>query len=265
MEAKWMQFMTERDRRHHAAGWGKARPFGLGQRPAVIVVDDYYGAVGIERRPILESVRDWPLSCGLEGWAAIDSTVELLEVARTTETPIVYLHGMVDFPSPWGNRAMHDGLQHLSPEVRARANDIVDEIAPRPGDLVIEKAAPSGFHGTPLLFHLNYLGIDSLIVCGETTSGCVRATVVDGTTFRYQVAVVEECCFDRTEMSHWVNLYDMDQKYADVMDLPSTTAYLRSRGKVAVVAPSPTPAATTAPTPASAATTPPAPALTTTP
>jgi maleamate amidohydrolase len=228
MQAKWQQFMTERDREHHQSGWGNRGAFGLGERPAVIVVDDYYGALGIERKPLLESVKEWPLSCGLDGWAAIDRTVELLAVARETATPIVYLHGLPGFPSPWGNRAPRYGLDHLPPEDRARENEIVEEIAPQPGDLVIQKTAPSGFHGTPLVFHLNYLKIDTLIVCGESTSGCVRATVVDGATYRYQVGVVEECCFDRTEMSHWVNLYDMDQKYADVMDLPATAAYLHS-------------------------------------
>lgn len=241
MEPKWLQFMTERDRAHNEGSWRKAAAFGLGERPAVIVVDDYYAVLGLDRKPILESVKEWPMSCGLEGWEAIDKTVDLLATARASKIPIVYLHGMDGFPSPWGNRNSTYNLDHLPPEVRARANDIVDDIAPQEGDLVIEKAAPSGFHGTPLLFHLNYLKIDTLIICGETTSGCVRATVVDAATYRYQVGVVEECCFDRTEASHWMNLYDMDQKYADVMDLPAAKAYLESFAKpteVAVVMPS---------------------------
>jgi nicotinamidase-related amidase len=235
MAMRWQEFMTERDKQHLRAGWENAQPFGLGKRPAVIVVDDYYAVLGLDRKPILESVKEWPLSCGLEGWQAIDRTVELLAVARAMETPIVYLHGMDNFPYPWGNRAPRYGLDHLPAEVRARANDIVEEVAPQPGDVVIQKAAPSGFHGTPLLFHLNYLNIDTLIVCGETTSGCVRATVVDGATYRYQVGVVEECCFDRTEASHWINLFDMDQKYADVMDLEATKAYLVSVGITSAV------------------------------
>ena len=236
MNTKWMEFMTERDRAHHEATWGKSTEFGLGERPAVIVVDDYYAVLGLERKPILESAKDWPMSCGLEGWEAIDRTVELLDHARSASVPIVYLHGLEGFPSPWGSRAPRHGLDHLPPEVRARANDIVEEVAPKPGDLVIEKAAPSGFHGTPLLFHLNYLKVDTVIVCGETTSGCVRATVVDAATLRYQVGVVEECCFDRTEASHWINLYDMDQKYADVMDLAATKGYLDSLSSAPVFA-----------------------------
>ena len=226
----WRKFMSERDRAFD--DWkGGPVVFGLGERPAVIVVDDYYSVLGLERKPFFESIEDWPMSCGLEGWEAIDRTVELLSAARAAGAPVIYLHGMDNFPSPWGNRNRGERHSHLPAEVLARANEIVEEVAPEPGDLVLQKAAASGFHGTPLLFHLNYHSIDTVIVCGETTSGCVRATVVDAATYRYQVGVVEECCFDRTEASHWMNLYDMDQKYADVMDLPSTIDYLRSHTK----------------------------------
>jgi maleamate amidohydrolase len=228
MARVWDAFLTQRDKDHLvASGWGDRGAFGLGERPAVIVVDDYYQVVGVAREPILEQVRTWPASCGLEGWEAIDRTVELLEVARASSTPIVYLHGMDSFPSPWGRRGPRpEPYAHLPEELRVKANEIIEEVAPQPGDLVLQKAAASGFWGTPLAFHLNYLHIDTLIVVGETTSGCVRATVVDGATLRYQVGVVEECCFDRTEAAHAINLFDMDQKYADVIDLAAAKRYL---------------------------------------
>jgi nicotinamidase-related amidase len=136
---------------------------------------------------------------------------------------------MEGFPSPWGRRGNRgERLAHLPEEMRRKANEIVEEIAPQPGDLVIKKSAPSVFHGTPLQFHLNYEGIDSIIACGETTSGCVRASVVDGATYRYRMGVVEECCFDRTQMSHWINLFDMDQKYADVIKKAQAIEYFDS-------------------------------------
>jgi len=94
---------------------------------------------------------------------------------------------------------------------------------------VIEKTTASAFWGTPLIFQLQALGIDTLIVCGETTSGCVRATVVDGATHRFRMGVVEECVFDRTEASHFINLYDMHQKYADVVPLDMAKDYLSRR------------------------------------
>ena len=92
---------------------------------------------------------------------------------------------------------------------------------------MIEKAAPSGFHGTPLAFQLNYLDVDTIVVCGETTSGCVRATVVDGATYRFSVGVVADCCFD-AQSSHYISLFDMHQKYADVIDLDDALSYFES-------------------------------------
>ena len=95
-------------------------------------------------------------------------------------------------------------------------HEIVAEIAPADGDVVLRKAKPSGFFGTPLTSVLVERGIDSLVVCGGTTSGCVRATVVDGFSLNYSIAVAHDATFDRIEASHWISLFDMDMKYADV-------------------------------------------------
>lgn len=224
----WDDFLTDQDKDHLAATWQKTAPFGFGSTPAVLVIDDYYSVLGLEREPILESVKTWPMSCGLEGWAAIDRTVTLLDSARSADVPVVYVKGMdTALNAPWGGSGK-DRLAHLPAELKARANEIVAEIAPHEGELVIQKAAPSAFWGTPLAFWLQHHGIDTLIVCGETTSGCVRASVVDGATSRFRMGVVGECCFDRTQASHFVNLFDMDQKYADVISLTTACDYLTS-------------------------------------
>ena len=105
---------------------------------------------------------------------------------------------------------------------------LLNGIAPQPGELVIKKSAPSVFQGTPLMFHLNYEGFDTIIACGETTSGCVRASVIDGATMRFRMGVVEECCFDRTQASHWMNLFDMHRKYAEVIKKDEAISYMDS-------------------------------------
>ena len=96
---------------------------------------------------------------------------------------------------------------------------------------MIGKTGPSAFVGTALLHYLQLKRIDTLIVCGESTSGCVRATVVDAASNRLRVGVVGECCYDRTEASHWMNLFDIHQKYGEVMDQQAASSYFESLRK----------------------------------
>jgi len=90
---------------------------------------------------------------------------------------------------------------------------------------VIYKLKPSGFFGTPMAGYLTQLGCDSVIVTGTTTSGCVRATVVDAFSLNYRVILAEEGCFDRSEASHAVSLCDMHAKYADVVSTAEILSY----------------------------------------
>jgi nicotinamidase-related amidase len=223
-EYGWEPYLSERDRLHDEQ-WGKKDLFGFGKKPALVLIDIYYSVLGLKREPIFESMKTWSSSTGLEGWAAVDKTAELLAVARACGVPVVHVKGMKTGIKPWVHR--NRGPSKLSPEMQAKGMEIVSEVAPIDGEVVIEKTAPSGFQGTPLAFHLTSLGVDTLIVCGETTSGCVRASVVDGATHRFRMGVVSECVFDRTEASHFMNLYDMHQKYADVVDLEMAKTYLR--------------------------------------
>ncbi len=93
-------------------------------------------------------------------------------------------------------------------------------------DVVITKQRASVFFGTPLTAHLTQLGVQTLIICGESTSGCVRATAVDAYSHGYHVVLVEECCYDRSILSHKVNLFDMHHKYCDVMHVDEVVSHL---------------------------------------
>ena len=103
---------------------------------------------------------------------------------------------------------------------------IYHEFTPQPSDIVIYKQRASAFQGTPILSHLALLGIQSLIVCGESTSGCVRASVVDGYSSGLHVSIAEECTYDRAELTHKVNLFDLHHKYADVLHVEEVVAHL---------------------------------------
>ena len=112
-------------------------------------------------------------------------------------------------------------------KIDPRAFEIKEEFKPEAGDVVIFKERASGFFGTPLVAHLTQLGIDSLIVCGESTSGCVRASCVDAYSLGYHVSIAEECVFDRSPLSHKVNLFDLHHKYSDVMTLDEIKEQLK--------------------------------------
>jgi maleamate amidohydrolase len=103
---------------------------------------------------------------------------------------------------------------------------IRDEFKPEADDLVIPKQRASAFYGTPILAHLNHLGVRSLIIVGESTSGCVRASTVDAYSSGFHTVVVEECTFDRHLLSHKVSLFDLHHKYADVMRVDEVVAHL---------------------------------------
>ena len=93
--------------------------------------------------------------------------------------------------------------------------------------MVITKQRASAFFGTPLQAHLTQLGVQTVIICGESTSGCVRASAVDAYSYGFHVVLVEECCFDRSVLSHKVNLFDLHHKYADVLHIDHVEAHVR--------------------------------------
>jgi len=224
MEYGWEPFLSERDKKHSEI-WGKKELNGFGDKPALVLIDIYYSVLGLKREDIFESMKTWRGSTGLEGWAAVDKTAELLAVARECKIPVIHVKGLHTGVLPWGRRSRPKST--MSAEMTHKGTMIVDEVKPIAGELVVEKAAPSGFQGTPLAFQLQALGIDTVICCGETTSGCVRATVVDGATARFRMGVVKECVFDRTESSHWINLYDMHHKYPNVVGVDMVKDYFR--------------------------------------
>src|SRR5674476_706202 len=122
-----------------------------------------------------------------------------------------------------------NATKRRAPRNDAEAYAIRAEFKPEPGDVVITKQRASAFFGTPLQAHLTQLGIETVIVCGESTSGCVRASAVDAYSYGFHVVLVEECCFDRSMLSHKVNLFDLHHKYVDVLHIDQVDAHLNGR------------------------------------
>lgn len=194
------------------------------KRPALLVIDVQYRSIGRTRAPIEESLNQYPTSCGEYGWAAAQHIARLIKAFRERNLPIIFPH-----VAP---KKAHDGQRFAdkAPAIMTIAQEgyeFVAECAPAEGDILLPKHHASAFFGTPLASYLTTLKADSIIVTGTTTSGCVRATVVDGSSYGYPVIVPQDAVFDRSQTSHAVNLFDMNAKYADVMTTSESIELLR--------------------------------------
>lgn len=204
---------------YRAAGYGRSA--APGSSPALLVVDVTYAFTGLR-----SGEGEYPLACGPAAWEAVDQIVRLSDAARSSGTPVVYSRNA---PRPTAAEAGGWSTKLTGGGEPPRAHDIVDEIAPRPGDLVVTKSKPSAFFATPLVTWLIQLGVDTLFIAGGSTSGCVRASAVDAFSYNLNPFVVAEACFDRSETSHRVNLFELNQKYATVVGLDGACSYLAAR------------------------------------
>ena len=224
----WTPYLTERDRKAlELLGFGARQ--GYGRRPALLIIDTNYEFCGHEDRPLLEVIRSWPTACGEDAWRAVRVMRGLIDACKAKGLPVFYSTN-TRRPDGFDSGSWNwKSANRSGPRRRMdRADDIVDAIAPRPEDVIIRKTKPSVFFGTAFLSFLVDLGVDSLIVCGGTTSGCVRASVIDAFSQNLRCAVVAEACFDRFESSHAVSLLDMQAKYADVVSAAEAIAFVGS-------------------------------------
>lgn len=192
---------------------------GFGKSPALLVVDFVNGFTDPE---ILGggNIKD-----------AVRATIPLLAFFRRRQLPVVFTRIVyADDGSDaglWCEKVPR--LRDLTE--RAPASQVVDELAPRPGELVIRKTQASAFFQTHLGGVLTWRGIDTVVVSGCTTSGCVRATVIDAMSLNFRPVVARDCVGDRALDPHAANLFDMGQKYADLLTADEIMAAL---GAVAV-------------------------------
>jgi nicotinamidase-related amidase len=188
---------------------------GFGRRPALLVVDVNIGFTDPAS----------PLACELED--VVTAIRRLVDEARRAGLPVVYTTVSYGEGDRVAAAAFIDKvpalltLQAGSPWV-----EIDPRLAPQPGEPVLNKLFASAFFGTPLGSMLAAAGCDSVIVTGASTSGCVRATVVDALQHGYRPVVPREAVGDRNPAAHEANLYDIDAKYGDVVPLAEVVSHL---------------------------------------
>ena len=196
----------------------------FGPAPALIAIDLYELAYQGGAQPVSEVAQTFPSSCGEYAWAAIEPTRRLFAAARAAGLPVFY--STSDMRPDSGPKAVRATKRRDIP-VDPALYEIRTEFQPQRGDTVIRKSRASAFYGTPLAAQLTQLGVRSIIIFGESTSGCLRASAVDAYSHGFDVAVAEECCFDRSLISHKVNLFDLHHKYANVLHVDEVVAQLR--------------------------------------
>ncbi|MFC7229783.1 isochorismatase family protein [Salinirubellus salinus] len=221
-ERIWEDLLSEQDKqvitkagydKEGASSWESR---GLGENPMVLVIDMQQLIVG-DDEPILDAVEQYRTAMGEIAWRAIDHMEPFLEFVREHDIPITYTRVV---PSSY------DDPDH--PDLA-----IVDPVAPEEGDTVIDKSYASAFYGTDLVSRLIRADVDTVVIVGNSTSGCVRATAVDAQSNGFNVVLPQECIFDRIEASHKIGLLDLWMKYAEVLEVEEVKSYLDEMGVLA--------------------------------
>lgn len=224
---EWQTFFPEEERKiYEKAGYKGKQSFG--RNPALLIIDMQLAFTGTKPMEIMEAIEEFPTSCGKVAWEAIPKIQKLLHACRDAGVPVAYSTGDPEFKAVLGNATKRKtgGKDSLK-----LAGEFPEMIKPIEGEFIVRKARASAFFGTHLITYLLSKGVDSLLVTGTTTCGCVRGTVLDGYSYGFAVFVVEECVFDRSRTSHLVNLFEMDSKYASVVPLAEALGYVEGLTK----------------------------------
>jgi maleamate amidohydrolase len=198
------------------------RRIGFGERPAVLVID--------MQNDFCDPDAPSTLYPGIQ--STFGPIQQLIEAARQTSAPVIYTQGLVAADGSSAGLWLKKMASHATRSIQiegSRGAEIIDELRPRPGERIIRKWRPSAFFRTDLELFLNVAGIDTLMICGTSMSGCVRATAVDAFMRDIRPMIVRECVADRTEAVLQANLFDVDQKYGDVVSVDDCLHYLCHR------------------------------------
>jgi len=206
--------MADAADKNYAGVWDSR--LGFGEKSAIIVIDLLQGYTtegsALYAPGVVECVKEMP---------------ELLDAARAKGVPIIHTRVLYTAPN------FEDGGVWIkkAPVLRDLVlgnpyAEFCEEVVPKPGEPIIVKQYASAFFGTSLVATLNGLRVDTLIITGCTTSGCIRATAVDAVQHGYRPICVKECIGDRHEGPHEANLFDINAKYGDVISKQETLEYL---------------------------------------
>jgi maleamate amidohydrolase len=194
--------------------------------PALLIVDALWAFIGHQPVDVLEAIREYPTACGKVGWDGLERIAEVLRFFREAGLPVVYVCADGGLKSLYGattRTRRGDGAADPS------AYDIPERIKPAPGEPVVTKTKASGFFRTSLDVLLWRRKVDTVLIAGSTTCGCIRATTVDAHSLGFETIVLQDAVWDRSQFSHAVSLFELSMKYAAVTTVDEAVAALGKR------------------------------------
>lgn len=221
---KWLSMVPETERAVYEKA-GFQGDMELGRKAALIVVDVTYGFTGSEGLSLEEAIAEFPTACGPMSWEVMPDIRRAIELFRSRALPVVFTHSDSNSTPYTGKATKRSGR---SRKVLPGFNDFPDMVKPREDEWKLGKTKASAFFSTPLHVYLLKEQVDTVVICGVSTSGCVRATAVDACSYGYTTFVLEDCTFDRSYYAHCSNLFDLHAKYASVLALNELESKLNS-------------------------------------
>lgn len=192
-------------------------------RPALVVVDALWAFIGHHPVDVLDAIAEYPTACGRAGWDGMERIAQVLAAFRRARLPVIYVCA--------DGRA--DGVYGPTTRTRWRSPgsyggddwyQIPDRIAPAADEVVMFKPKASAFFRTSLDIVLWRLEVDTVVLAGSTTCGCVRASAVDSHSLGFETIVLEDAVWDRSPFSHAVSLFELNRKYAAVVGVDEACA-----------------------------------------
>ncbi|GGF90994.1 isochorismatase family protein [Paenibacillus abyssi] len=212
---EWMKSIPESEFRNYVKS-GHRRPLTMGKNPALVVIDVTIGFVGSKPQPLEEALKEYSSACGDAFWKDVPQYQRLIALFREKKYPVIFTRAD-RYNQQFAGKATK-AVRQIDPN-DPYFNEFPAAVSPLKEEWVLDKTKASMFFDTSLNSYLVKHQIDTVVVCGGSTSGCLRASVVDSCSHGYTTFVVEDCCFDRSYFAHCANLFDMDAKYASVLSL----------------------------------------------
>lgn len=219
--AVWDGLIPERDLEIYRRAGFSRQPVWDGS-PALLIVDALWGFIGHRRVDVLDAISEYPTACGEAGWDGLERTEEVLRFFREAELPVVHVCGSAGTDSIYGATTRAERTRGTG----TGKYEIPEQIQPVPGEPVVFKSKASGFFRTALDVLLHKRKVDTVLIAGSTTCGCVRATAVDAHSNGFETIVLSDAVWDRSPFSHAVSLFEMSMKYASAVPVDEAIAEL---------------------------------------